>query len=185
MAKTEDIANGPKVSRIIDGFIRNLGKTTAWLNTFLVINILIQVILRYVLGAGKIWLEELEWHFYGVLIMFGIPYCLTVDSHIRLDLLYNKFSRKKKATFELLGIIILILPLTVILFMHGADFVESAWRVHEKSAHPLGLPWRWLIKSVIPASMFLIVLASVSRLIRSVAIIFQKNPVIEESPDGD
>jgi len=69
----------------------------------------------------------------------------------------------------------LLLPLVVILFIHGLDFVESAWRVSERSESPLGLPYRWIIKSVVPISMFLLIIASVSRMIRSVAIIFQKN----------
>lgn len=166
--------NLPGICRWIDGFIRRIGVAVAMLNSLLVVNILIQVILRYALGEGKIWLEEMQWHLYGVCIMIGIPYCIVVDGHIRLDLLHRNFSLKKKEVVEFFGILLLILPLIITLFMHGLDFVETAWRVSEKSPHPLGLPWRWLIKSVIPVSMALIILASISRMVRALAIIFQK-----------
>jgi TRAP-type mannitol/chloroaromatic compound transport system permease small subunit len=165
---------------MIDGVINRMGRILCWLNSLLVINILIQVILRYVLGEGQIWLEELQWHFYSVIIMLGLSYCITADAHIRLDIFHRKFSPKKKAYVEFFGIILLILPLIIVLFMHGIDFVKSAWRVNEMSPHPLGLPWRWLVKSVIPVSMFFIVFASISRMVRSVDKISNKNSAVEE-----
>ena len=172
---SDEIENAPRFCQMIDGFIRRIGQAIAWLNVLLIINILAQVILRYAFGKGMIWLEELQWHFYGVCIMFGISYGIVTNAHIRLDLLHNKFTPKKKEAVEFFGILFLLLPLVIILFVHGLDFVESAWRVSERSESPLGLPWRWLIKSVVPISMFFLILASVSRMIRSVAIIFQKN----------
>jgi len=172
--KTDDI---PIFCRKIDGFINGLGRAIAWLISLLVINIIVQVFMRYALGEGKIWLEEMQWHLYSICIMFAIPYCIVSDAHVRLDLLHHKFSPVKKEYVEFFGILFFILPLISILLMHGLDFVESAWRVNEKSAHPLGLPWRWMIKSVIPVSMFLIIAASVSRMVRSAAIILRKNRV--------
>jgi len=170
----DEIDNAPRFCRMIDGFIRRIGHVIAWLNVVLIINILVQVILRYAFGKGMVWLEELQWHFYGVCIMFGISYGIVVNAHIRLDLLHQKFAPKKKEMVEFFGILFLLMPLIIILFVHGLDFVESAWRVNERSESPLGLPWRWIIKSVVPISMFFIVLASVSRVLRSAAIIFHK-----------
>ena len=177
---SDNTENVPRFCRMIDGFIRHMGKTICWLNSILVINILIQVILRYALGEGKIWLEELQWHFYGICIMLGIAYCIFDDAHIRLDIFHRKFSPRKKAYVEFFGTFFLILPLIIVLLMHGLDFVESAWRVNETSPHPLGLPWRWIIKSFIPIGMFLIILTSVSRMVRAAAVIFLKNRAIGE-----
>ncbi len=175
MSDTQE--NAPRFCQVVDGLIRRIGKAVAWLNTLLVINILVQVILRYALGEGKIWLEELQWHLYGVCIMFGIAYGIIEDAHIRLDLLHQRFSPRKKEYVEFFGTLFLILPLVTILFFHGLSFVQTAWRVNEMSSHPLGLPWRWLIKSVIPISMALIALASVSRMIRAAAVIFTKHTI--------
>ena len=159
---------------LVDKFIRRLGQYLAWLNTALVINIVIQVVLRYALGEGKIWLEELQWHFYGICILTGISYCLVQDAHIRLDVFHRNFSERKKSYIEFFGMLILVLPLFTILFLHGLGFVQSAWHVGESSPHPLGLPWRWLIKSVIPASMFLIILGALSRMYSSALVILNK-----------
>ncbi len=163
----------PAFSIIMDRFVERLGDAVSWLYSLLVINIVVQVLLRYVLGEGKIWLEELEWHLYGICIMLGLSYCLVMNAHIRLDIFHRNFSTVKKETIELFGMILFVLPLFFILFFHGVGFVQNAWHVNESSPHPLGLPFWWIIKSVIPISMFLMILAAVSRVLRSLAIIYQ------------
>lgn len=170
----DETANTPRVCHLIDRFIRRIGEGIAWLNFLLIFIILIQVIMRYGFGKGMIWIEELQWHLYGTCIMFGISYGIAVNAHIRLDLFYQRFTPKNREVVELLGILFLLLPIAVILFIHGLDFVEDSWRVGERSESPLGLPWRWLIKSVVPISMLFVILASVSRMIRSAIIIFSR-----------
>ena len=182
---TDQNEQAPRFCLMIDGFMRTMGKIICWVNVLLVINILIQVVLRYVLGEGQIWLEELQWHFYGLLLMLGIVYGITVDAHIRLDIFHRKYSPKTKGYIEFMGILFLVFPLIVVLFIHGIEFVQSALRVHETSPHPLGLPWRWLIKSVIPISMFFILLASLSRLVSAAAVIFNNSKSIRKLRNGD
>lgn len=171
MASKPDI---PKVCLALDEFVRICGVGFAWLNVVLVIIILVQVVLRYVFGMGLVYLEELQWHLFGVLIMFGIGYGVVVDAHIRLDLLYRRFSPRTRAAVEVCGILFMLFPLIAVVFIHGIGFVESAFRVAERSESPLGLPYRWLIKSVVPASMAFLSIAAVSRLIRSIHILFRK-----------
>jgi TRAP-type mannitol/chloroaromatic compound transport system permease small subunit len=155
----------------IDSFIDRIGIAVSWLNSVLVVNIVVQVILRYLLGEGKIWLEELEWHLYAVIIMVGLSYGLVSDTHVRLDILHRKFSRAKREYVDLFGMIFLVLPFFTIMFFHGLGFVGTAWHVNESSPHPLGLPYWWIIKSFIPLTMFLVILAALSRIVRAVAVI--------------
>ena len=164
----------PKISRVADDFIRTLGHYACWLNVVLILVILAQVTLRYGFGRGQIILEELQWHLYAVAVMFAISYGVVTDSHVRMDLIYSNRSQKTKEWIEVFGQLFFVIPLAVILFLKGIELVESAWRVNETSPSPGGLPWRWAIKAALPASMFLYIIASCSRLIRSFAIIFTK-----------
>ncbi len=161
----------PRICRFIDSFMERLGSAVCWLNSILVVNIVVQVLLRYVLGEGKIWLEELEWHFYGVLLLVGLSYCLASDTHVRLDVFYRRFSVVQKEYVDLFGMLFLVLPLFAVLFFHGLGFLATAWSVNESSPHPLGLSYWWIIKSFIPLTMFLVVLAALSRIIRALVII--------------
>ena len=108
-----------------------------------------------------------QWHLYAIVVMFGIPYGVVENSHIRMDLIYGGLSDRKKEWIEIFAQILFVMPFALILFLKGIDLVESAWRVNEGSASPGGLPWRWAIKSVLPTAMALYFLASVSRTVRA------------------
>jgi TRAP-type mannitol/chloroaromatic compound transport system permease small subunit len=165
----------PKFCSVVDGFIERLGSVVCWLNSILVVNIVVQVILRYALGEGKIWLEELEWHFYAIGLLMGLSYCVVIDTHVRLDIFHRRFSPAKKEYVDLFGMIFLVLPLFTILFLHGLGFVATSWHVNESSPHPLGLPYWWIIKAFIPITMFLMILAALSRIIRAVVVLSHIN----------
>ena len=167
----EEPAYKPKVSAGLDGIVRFIGELTSWLCILLVAAIIVQVILRYVFGRGLVVLEELQWHFYGVMIMIAIPYAVITDSHIRLDLLHSRFSQRKKEWVEIFGIIFLLLPMIIVIFLHSLDFVSDSWRVNERSDAPMGLCCRWAFKSFIPIGMGLLGVAVISRLIRAVAFL--------------
>jgi TRAP-type mannitol/chloroaromatic compound transport system permease small subunit len=167
----QNVRELPRFCTTMDAFIERLGVAVSWLNGVLVLNIVVQVFLRYVLGEGKIWLEELEWHFYAILILTGLSYGLVTDTHVRLDVLHRKLSTAKKEYVDLFGMLFLVLPFFIVVFYHGLGFVATAWRVNESSPHPLGLPYWWVIKSLIPLTMLLVILAAMSRIARAVAVI--------------
>jgi len=160
----EQVTN--KFSDFLDALIRNIGHFVMWTNVILIFIIILQVILRYGFGHGLVILEELQWHLYALGIMFGASYAMMMDSHIRVDIIHSRLSQKWKNRWDLFGIVFLLLPFIIIIFHQSLDFVYEAWRVNERSDAPLGLPWRWAIKGVIPISFGLLGLAAISRAIR-------------------
>lgn len=167
----------PAICRRLDGVVTGIGKVVAWTNGLLVLAIILNVVLRYVFNMGQVFLEELQWHLYALAVMVGLSYSQVVDSPIRVDIFHQKFSRRTKAKWEIFGILVFLLPWIVILIMQGCDFWAEAWRVNEHSDSPLGLPFRWIIKAVIPVSFTLLGMAAVSRLIKSFAVIFSDRKV--------
>jgi len=167
----------PAICRSLDGVVLGIGKVVAWANGLLVLAIIINVILRYVFAMGQVFLEELQWQLYAVAVMIGLSYSQVVDSPIRVDILHQRFSRRTKAKWEIFGILVFLLPWIIILLLQGLDFWNESWRVNEHSDSPLGLPFRWIIKAVIPISFTLLGLATVSRLVSSFAVIFGERKV--------
>ena len=157
----------------IDRAIQKIGHLIASVYVFLILVIMAQVILRKGFSSGLIALEELQWHLYAVGVMFGLSYAQTTNSHIRVDLFYSKFRARSKYIIEILGILLLVLPFIGVIFIHSLEFVHDAWRINEHSESPSGLPWRWLIKGVIPVSMFMLGLAVLSRLYRDTVLLFR------------
>lgn len=151
---------------MIDTLISRLGRFAAWLNLLLVFVVITQVVLRYGFNRGLVPLEELMWHLYATAFMLGFSYALVRDAHVRVDLLHGRWSPRTRARLEISGILLLLLPFAFSLFHHSLDWVGDSWRLGESSQNPTGLPYRWLIKGVIPVSFGLLLLAAFSRLWR-------------------
>ena len=156
----------------LNGIVRRVVEAAAWFNVALIFLIIITVILRYGFHRNQLWLdwplvpmEELMWHFYSVPVMFGLAYAITNDSHIRIDLLRNCISKRLQHIFEIIGILLLLLPCLIILLDFSFDYAMYAFTHHEASQSTMGLPHRWIVKSVIPLTMLLMIIASIARLI--------------------
>jgi DNA-binding FadR family transcriptional regulator/TRAP-type mannitol/chloroaromatic compound transport system permease small subunit len=172
----------------LNGIVRRVVETVAWLNVVLAFLILITVILRYGFHRNQIWLdwplvpmEELMWHFYSVPVMFGLAYAITKDSHIRIDLLRGYMSKRLQHIFEILGILLLLLPCLVILLDFSFDYAVYAFTHHESSQSTMGLPHRWIVKSVIPLSMLLMIIASIARLIQDSVLLLHDGKEPQET----
>ncbi len=155
----------------IERMVVSVSKAFAWTNLALVAVIIIQVVLRKVFSNGQVGLEELQWHLYATAVMFGTAYAQVSNLHVRVDLFYHKFSARKKAVVDILGILFLAIPFVVIVILHSYDFAYEAWRVNESSSSPAGLPYRWIIKSVIPLSFSLLLLSMVAKLMRDLDVL--------------
>jgi TRAP-type mannitol/chloroaromatic compound transport system permease small subunit len=151
----------------IDRFIIRFGHFLSWANFLLILVIVVQVTLRYGFGRGMVALEEIEWHLYAVAFMFGLSYAVVTDAHVRVDLISSRMSPCARAWVEIAGILVLLLPFIVIVIVYGWEFFVSSWVRHERSLAPMGLPYRWAIKAVIPLSFILLGLAALTRLIRT------------------
>ncbi|MEA2109067.1 MAG: TRAP transporter small permease subunit [Pseudomonadota bacterium] len=153
----------------IDATINRVGNIMMWANVVVMLLIILQVILRYGFGHGLIILEELQWHFYAVAFMFGLSYAVMTDSHVGMDLVYEKLSAKAQCRLDIFGILFLLLPFATLICYQSLPFVHEAWRLNESSMQPQGLPWRWAIKAVMPTAFGFLILAALSRLVRTIA----------------
>ena len=176
----------------LNRIVQRIVETVAWLNVVLIFLILITVTLRYGFHRNELLLdwplvpmEELQWHFYSVPFMFGLAYAITNDSHVRIDIFRTKMSKRLKHIFEILGILLLLMPCTVILFDFSLDYTIYAITHHESSQSTMGLSHRWIVKSVIPLSMILIMIASVARLIQEIVLLryLKKDNISRERQD--
>lgn len=166
--------DAPGFCRALDAFINRIGQLISWLAAVLVVVIIVQVILRYVFGRGMAVLEEVQWHLYAIGIMIGFSYALIHDSHIRLDLLYDRFPRRRKEKVEIFGILFLLMPMIIVILIHSWPFLYDSLRINERSDAPMGLCCRWFIKGFLPLGFIMLGLAAVSRLVRAIAYLMLK-----------
>ena len=176
------------ITELLNRFIKRLVETVAWLNVALIIVILTTVILRYgfhrnglLLGWGLVPMEELEWHLYSVPFMLGLAYAITNNSHIRIDIIHMAMSKRLQHFFEIFGIIFLLMPFLLIMLDFSFDYAVYSFTHNESSQSPSGLPYRWIIKSVIPLSMLLMIIAALARLIQETALLLHHGKEMKET----
>ena len=151
----------PRLETLFDRFSDVMGWIAGALNLVMLLNVFYDAIMRYFFSTGSIALQEMEWHLFAMVFLFGIAYGLKEDGHVRVDVLYDRFSARWKAIVNIGGTVLLLLPLSVLVIEGSVWYVQEAYNSGEVSGDPGGLPYRWLIKLVIPASfVFLIVSAT-------------------------
>ncbi|GAA6209807.1 hypothetical protein NBRC116601_31000 [Cognatishimia sp. WU-CL00825] len=149
----------------LDNFVKLIGHIVMWANILLISAIVAQVSFRYLANQNFPKLDEIQWHFYGLVTMVGISYALVTDSHVRVDLLHMQLSRRSQRVIEVIGILTLLVPFIYLMIDQGYDYFSESLRVNERSDSPTGLPGRWAFKAVIPISFFLLAIAALARLI--------------------
>ena len=167
--------------RGIDWLNEKVGLLVSWLTTALVLMVCTNVLLRYVFNSPQRGTEELAWHFFSAIILLGAAYTLKHDKHVRVDLLYMKFSKKTRAWINLLGSLLFLAPFSIVVIWASLDYVGYSFQDGEVSPEVGGLPYRFIIKSIIPVAFGLLTLQAVSLAIRSLLIITGRDPDPEQA----
>ncbi len=163
-----DDRDNQRFAVFLDRFVKGTGGIVMWANILLILAIVTQVTMRYLFNQNFPKLDEIQWHFYGLVTMIGISFALVTDSHVRVDILHMQMSRRNQRLVEVVGILCLLVPFLYLMIDQGFDYFQHSWRVNERSSSPVGLPARWAFKAIIPVSFVLLAFAAVARLIHDV-----------------
>ncbi len=159
-----------KLERGFDKFADMIGYTTAFVMVLMILNVTYDVIMRYFFNTGSIAMQEMEWHLFSVIILLGISYTLKEDGHVRVDLIYDRLTQKKKAKINMVGVVLFIIPVALLITVESIPFVIESFNSNEQSGDPGGLPYRWLVKSLIPLSFFLLIITSIGFFIKNLNV---------------
>lgn len=147
---------------------RLLGRTISWSSIILIFVIVSDVFFRYIFSLTSAATYEIEWHLFGLMFLLGAAWTLDQDKHVRVDLFYQNFSPKMKASINLIGTLIFLIPFCGVTLITSIDFVQSSFLVNETSPDPGGLPARYLIKLAIPVGFGLLILQGIVVIINSI-----------------
>ena len=159
-----------KLEKIFDRFSDVMGWIAGFLNLLMLLNVFYDAIMRYFFRSGSIALQEMEWHLFSIVFLFGMAFCLKEDGHVRVDVLYDHFSPQWKATVNIAGTLLFIIPLSILIIEGSFWYVNEAYSLNEVSGDPGGLTHRWLIKAVIPASFVFLIVSAAVFIVRNINI---------------
>ncbi len=159
-----------KLESVFDRVIDGVAKVISILLLLMICNVFYDVVMRYFFHNSSVGMQEMEWHLFSIVILYGVGVALKNEGHVRVDFLYEKYSEKTKAVVNILGTIFFLLPLALLVAFGSVEFVLDAYGVGEISEDPGGLTHRWIIKSMIPAAMAFLVFSAVGYVIKNINI---------------
>ena len=168
-------------SRWIDAVNDAVGRAVSWLAIVMVLVQFVVVLMRHIFGLGSIMLQESVVYMNAVLFMVGAAYTLLRDGHVRVDILYRGASRRRQALVNLCGVVIFLIPVSLLIWIKSFPYVVTSWSVLEGSRETSGIPAVFLLKTVILVFAALVLLQGISLAIRSVLLLADKQAA-EEPP---
>ena len=165
----------------IDAINAWVGRIVAWATAVVVVVVFVDVVMRYAFNTSFVFTQELEWHLFAFIFLMGAGATLLKDGHVRVDIFYQRMGPRGKAWVNLIGVLFFLIPGCSMIFVTSLKFVASSFAVMEGSPDPGGIPFRFIVKSCIPAGVLLILLQGVALGVRSFYTVIGK----ELFPEGD
>jgi len=164
-----------KISHLIDIGSEWIGKAVAWFVLAMVLLVTYDVSMRYLFSSGSIALQEMEWHIFSIIFLIGAAYTFKHDDHVRLDLFYQSrfMNDYRRAWINLIGGIFFLLPFCLLIIYCSWPFVSLSYSSVEGSPDPGGLPYRWLLKAVIPLGFALLLLQGIGDIAKNLKQILE------------
>ena len=180
------------ISRAIDGISRCAGIFATWLVLLAALVSAFNALARYsigtvlyldqksgLFGGGLTWLfdlyrnnsntmSDLQLAMFAAMVMFGAPWTLRMNEHVRVDLVYGSVSYRTRTWIDLIGGILFLVPICVLMIYFTWPWFLEAWSNNELSQNAGGLP-RWPAKLCLPLGFALVLLQGLSEIIKCVA----------------
>ncbi len=158
------------LSRLIDTLNEWIGKIVMWLVLAAVLISAGNAIMRKAFDIGSNAYLEIQWYLFAAVFMLGVGYVFLRNAHVRIDFIASRLSRRTNAIIDCLGIVVFVIPLSVILIDLSWPLFMNAYISGEVSSNAGGLI-RWPVMLLIPAGFGLLLLQSLSELIKRIAFI--------------
>ena len=152
----------------VDRLNQGVAHVVRWLALMMVLVQFCIVIGRYVFGVNSIAAQESILYMHATLFMLAAGYTLLVDKHVRVDVFYARLSAHNRRRIDIFGHLFLLLPSMTVLLYWSWPSVRNSWKILEGPMSVGGIEAVFLLKSLIPAFCCLIILQSLSLLIRLV-----------------
>ncbi|MCD1636284.1 TRAP transporter small permease subunit [Martelella mediterranea] len=152
--------------RYVDGFNRVVGRIAMWL-IFVMMGILLWSSISKTMFNPSLWTLEMAQFVMTAYYILGGAYSLQLDSHVRMDLIYGRWTPRQKAAVDAITVIMLFTYL-IFLLIGGVSSTQYALKYGETS-YSSWSPYMAPIKIVMVAGIFLMFLQTTSIFFKDLA----------------
>jgi TRAP-type mannitol/chloroaromatic compound transport system permease small subunit len=157
------------LSRLIDRINEAIGKSVAWLILIAIFVSAVNASVRKLFNtSSNAWLE-LQWYLYGAAFMLAAAYTLKQNEHIRIDIVYGRWSRRTQHWIDLFGHVVFLMPFVLLMTWFFAPYALQSFRSQEVSTNAGGLII-WPAKTLLLIGFAQLSLQGVSEIIKKIAV---------------
>ncbi|MBC8419118.1 MAG: TRAP transporter small permease subunit [Proteobacteria bacterium] len=153
--------------KLLDGLSEWSGRIFVWLVIPLTIAVVFEVISRRFFNSPHIWSTEVIDFIYGPHFMLAAAYTLLYKAHVKIDVIYDKFSPRTRGILDIITYMVFFFPFCIIVFYQGVIFAHTSWAMGETS-DSAALRILPLIKTVIPVAIGLLLMQGIATYIRAI-----------------
>lgn len=160
-----------RLAERIDRLNSGVGRAVSWLALAMVVVQFAVVLARHVFGLSSILAQETVLYMHGALFMLAAAWTLAANAHVRVDIFYREAAPRRRALVDLIGAVLLLLPVCAAIAWAAWPYVAQAWAVREGSRETSGLPGVYLLKTVILVFAAQMALQAAAMALRSLAVL--------------
>ncbi|WP_428356389.1 TRAP transporter small permease subunit [Methyloprofundus sp.] len=160
-------------AQAIDSFNEQVGRCVSWLSLALVLVTFCIVVLRYLFDLSWVMMQESIIYLHSLVFMLGAAYTLKHEGHVRVDIIYQRCTATVKAWIDLLGTLLLLLPVAGFMLWSSWGYVSDSWDIMESSRNSGGLPFVYLLKTSLLLMPGLLILQGLSLLMTKIVFLFE------------
>ncbi|MFM9271690.1 TRAP transporter small permease subunit [Halomonas elongata] len=161
----------PRLLARLDRLSEWLGRSLSWLILAMMLIQFLIVVLRYAFSINSIPMQESVMYLHATVFMLAASYTLRHDGHVRVDIFYRAMSARRKALVDLLGTLLLLMPVMIFVILVSLGYVGKSWAILEGSPDSGGIPGVFLLKTLIPLFAALMILQGLVEAGRNVMIL--------------
>ena len=130
-------------------------------------------IVRYVANYSSNAFLEIQWYLFAACVMLGASQVLRINQHIRVDVIYGRYSGRTQALIDLAGLVLFMLPSMLVMIYFAWPLFVRMFVSGEVSSNAGGLI-RWPAMALLPLGFGLLFAQGVSEVIKRVAWLAHK-----------
>jgi len=153
--------------KVIDYLSTRCGRAAMYLIFVMIATLLVNAFTRNIINLPLSWCIEMAQFTMTAYYIVGGPYSMQMDSHVRMDLIYSKFSTRTKARVDSFTAIFLVVYLVCLLIgaisstMYAIEYDQRKFSQWNPSMIP--------IKLIMVFGIFLMLLQAISTFFKDVA----------------
>ena len=142
-----------------------VGQKFAWVAVPITVVIVYEVIWRRVFHNPHLWAFEVTTLLFSIHFMMVGAYGLLHNSHVNIDLIYSRLSRRWQAGFDVVNYLLFFFPYFLIFLFAGTDLAVESIQMGDRTVTgvPIIVP---VMKTLIPLSSFFMLLQGLAQFVR-------------------